>query len=263
MKSQKKARHYGKELLALALITSCSTPQLNDQSNWLTHFDQWDVVSPNKNYSIQRDEVIDEKNEPSLRFELRKGDGWINKAGELSYRAEVIPGDYPALDSIQWYGCDLRLPSDFPIENNRLVLMQWWPKTKKELGEVGRSPSLALRFVDGKLYATVRSSELRVIKDPDSVKAKTIFETTKMPLGIWNKFIFQVKWSYKKGFVKIWWNDHQVANHEGPVGYNDDIGPIFKFGMYRDDSDKTYIAHFAQCSQGDSLEAIQARASVK
>ena len=46
--------------------------------------------------------------------------------------------------------------------------------------------------------------------------------------------------------MNIWWNGRQIVRYSGPVGYHDDFGPYFKFGLYRDDSDQTYVAYFSR-----------------
>ena len=156
----------------------------------------------------------------------------------------VIQLRYPSYDSKQKYDFDIYLPSNFPIENNRLVLAQWWPKTKKNFGEKSRSPALALRYVSGRLYSTIRSSTQRIITNPDTVPSNEIFELKNFKLGSWHHFTFLVRWNYKQeGLVKVWLDKKLVADYKGPVGYNDDIGPNMQFGMYRDESSETYISY--------------------
>ncbi len=226
-------------------------------SSWVDSWSSWEENSPAKPYSVQVDKKITHGSSPSIRFELRQGEGWRGKKGTYTYRSELEPGPFPPIRSTQWYGCSIYLPKDFPIEDNRLVLLQWWPKTKTELGEVGRSPSLALRYRNGKLSVTIRHSDLHVVKDPDSVPAETLFETNKFELGQWNDFIFQATWSHKEdGLVNVWWNKNQIVKYNGPVGYDDEVGPVFRFGLYRDDTPQTYVAYFSNCRQGTSFDEV-------
>ena len=57
-------------------------------------------------------------------------------------------------------------------------------------------------------------------------------------------------------FVNVWWNGRQVVRYAGPVGYNDDFGPYFKFGLYRDDSDKSYAVYFNRVRLGGRREDV-------
>ena len=56
--------------------------------------------------------------------------------------------------------------------------------------------------------------------------------------------------------MNVWWNGRQVVRYSGPVGYNDDFGPYFKFGLYRDDSAKTYVVYFNHVRLGDRREDV-------
>lgn len=225
---------------------------------WLKGIQNWHINSPAKPYSIQVDPTLSYQGEPTLRFELRPGDSWVGPSGSTTYRAELVPGHYPAKESVRFYSCNIFIPKGFPSDENRLVVMQWWPQTKTELGEKGRSPSLALRYTEGKYSVTIRHSDLHVVTEPDAVPKKTVFTSKKIEQGKWNQFTFETKWSFKSdGYVKVWLNQKQVADYQGPVGYDDERGPIFKFGMYRDDNHKTYVSYFNQCREGDSLESVQ------
>jgi len=67
----------------------------------------------------------------------------------------------------------------------------------------------------------------------------------------------QAKWSWQPdGFVNIWWNKKQVVEYRGPVGYRHKKGPQFKFGLYRDATEKTYVAYFDQVNSGDSSKEV-------
>jgi len=42
----------------------------------------------------------------------------------------------------------------------------------------------------------------------------------------------------------MWRNGKRVLNYRGPGGYNDDEGPFFKYGIYRNDVPETYVIYF-------------------
>jgi hypothetical protein len=168
-----------------------------------------------------------------------------------TFRAEVATKAFPPANSVNWYTFSVYFPTNFPIEDNRLVFAQW--KEKEALLGTGRIPSLAFRFVNGKCSLTLRHSDEKVIRDPDAVPSETLFKTTNFDLGRWHDFVVQAKWSYKDdGFVNVWWNDKQIVQYRGPVGYDENVAPQFKFGLYRDATDKTYVVYFNHVKLGDS-----------
>src|SRR5208282_5174192 len=203
--------------------------KIQPTANWMVPLkSKWKIQSPGKPYSIQTASDVRKNGEDSLRFELRKGEQWNS-----SFRSEVNTTEHPPMNSVRWYAFSLYLPAGFPIEDNRLVLAQWHGADKKELGEVARSPSMAFRYRAGRFYITDRHT------------------------SEWIVFVVQAKWSYQDdGFVNVWWNGKPIVQYHGPVGYNDDIGPYFKFGIYRDDTDKTYVAYYNQVKSGTSAEAV-------
>lgn len=228
--------------LILILNVACSTKSSFSNNQWFLA--SWEKLSSNKAYNIEWADDPDGTQNKVLKFEVRAEDAWSNH-GKETYRAEIATNEFVPLNKKISYEFEIFIPSDFPIEDNRLVFAQWWPKTKKQLGEISRSPSMALRFVNQRLYATIRNSDIRVVKDPDNVPSKEIFEIQKFKLGRWHKFKFIVLWSYKNnGEAQILIDDNEIANYKGGIGYNDDIGPEFQFGIYRDKSMATYRVFF-------------------
>ncbi len=116
---------------------------------------------------------------------------------------------------------------------------------------------MAQRCRNGRFYVTVRHSVERIVSNPDDVPEEVVFDTTKLPLGQWNDFVYQIRWSYRAdGFVNAWLNGKQIISYRGPVGYNDEIGPVFNFGLYRDRSDKTYVVYFDCYRRGNSFRDV-------
>lgn len=216
----------------------------------------WRLMSPGKAYSIARSQQTRHPGGSSIRFELRGGEAW-NEHVDPSFRSEISTDEYVAMNSVQWYGFSLFIPTDFPIEDNRCVIGQWHDKAKSQMGEADKSPDVAQRFRNGRFYVTVRHSDQRIVTDPDQVPEEVVFETMHFPLGQWNDFVYQIKWSYhKNGFVNGWMNGKQIIKYRGPVGYNDDIGPFFNFGLYRDGTDQTYVVYFDEYRRGNSFTEV-------
>lgn len=52
--------------------------------------------------------------------------------------------------------------------------------------------------------------------------------------------------------MNTWINNNKVIEYSGPVGYNDKNGPALQFGIYRDQSEKTYVIYFDEIKMGTS-----------
>ena|ERR1700691_5362512 len=254
-------------LATVACFAATSTLLLGGPSDWAPSLESksfvveklsngWRLMSPGKPHSITRSDTARHSGGHSLRFELRGGEAW-NEHVEPSFRSEISTDEYVAMDSVQWYGFSLYIPKDFPLEDNRCVIGQWHDKAKSQIGEPDKSPPVAQRFKNGRFYVTVMHSAERIVFDPDQVPKEIVFDTTKLPLGEWNDLVYQIKWSYHKdGFVNAWLNGQRIIRYRGPVGYNDDIGPTFNFGLYRDSTDKTYVVYFDNYHRGRSFAEV-------
>jgi hypothetical protein len=232
-------------------------PGIKATAGWMKPLEsEWGTHSPGQAYSIQT-ASFQNSGEPCLRSELRKGEHYSDLFGKTSFRSEVNARDFPPLGSVRWYAFSLLVPDDFPIEDNRLVLAQWHGADRKYLGEVPRSPAMAFRYSNGSLSITICHSADRIVRDAKAVPSKTLFQADQFPRNAWNDFVIQARWSYKEdGFVNIWWNGRQIVSYSGPVGYNDNFSPYFKFGLYRDHSDKTYAVYFNHVKLGSRREDV-------
>lgn len=217
----------------------------------------WITQSPGLAHSIQSVTNVTKNGEASLRFELRKGDIFKDMFGRTTYRAEVDTKDFPPMRSVRWYAFSMYLPEDFPNEDNWLLLAQWHGVDKRHLGEVSRIPAMGFAYRRGRFYLQIRHSAERILKEEDASAKEIPFSTNSLPHGRWNDFVVQAKWSYENdGFVNAWLNGEQIVKYRGPVGYNDDVGPYFRFGLYHGKTDKTYVVYFNQVRSGTSAEEI-------
>ncbi len=228
------------------------------RDNWLERLEaQSERLSSGNPWSIQNIAEPTGAGETVLRFELRSGDAWSNRSGEITSRAEIETRERPPIRSVRWYRFEIYLPPDFPTEDTRLVLAQWHGSDKKYLGEPARSPVMAFRYKSGSFYINLRHSTERIVRSPDTVPVTELFKISPFPLNAWNDFIVHANWSFDAGgWINIWWNGRRIVQYRGPVGYNDDLGPYFQFGLYRDDTDKTYVSYMKQIKMGSQPEDV-------
>jgi len=198
------------------------------------------------------------KGNASFRFELRNGD-FVSDGN----KAELRDMFSAAMGKEIWYGLSILIPEDFAIEkNNSCVMAQWHDNPDSAYGEVPRYPPLAFRYRGhGRFDVTVSydPEKKRVQKENDAAKIK-ICKIPNFPRGVWHDFVVQVKWSHSTdGFLRVWNNRNLIADYTGPIGYNDESGPYFKFGIYCSNSppvSKPLIMYHDEYSRGESFEGV-------
>lgn len=128
------------------------------------------------------------------------------------------------------YSFSMLLPDSFPIVPVRLVLAQWKQNCPKGLACNKYSPILAIRYVSGKLFITLQTTD---------ASRSVIWETDKEIRGRWLDFKFQIRFSREKnGEVVVYLNNDKIVDYKGVTSYAEkpfDINSYyFKMGLYRD-----------------------------
>ncbi len=190
----------------------------------------------------------------AARFEIREGD--VNPP-VIGYRAEIHELLYfiAPIGSEQWYGFSTYIPLDWPDLDNRTVISQW--HATPDLGEVWRSPPLAIRYTGGQLTVTGRYSAEPIQDENDGVPLDLYTPPGSLEKGVWHDWVFHVRWQYEgEGLVEAWLDDLQVIDYVGPIGYNDHLGLWFKWGIYRDDHPETQVLFHDDYRRGNSYEEV-------
>jgi hypothetical protein len=190
----------------------------------------------------------------AARFEIREGDeqllviGYRAEVHELLYHVTPIGGE-------QWYGFSTYIPTDWPDLENRTVISQW--HATPDIGEVWRSPPLAVRYTGGRLTITGRYSAEPIQTENDGIMLDLYTHPGALQKGTWHDWVFHVRWHYGSGgFVRAWRDHTQVIDYEGPIGYNDFLGVWFKWGIYRDDHPATQVIYHDEYRRGNSYDEV-------
>ncbi|MBO9668653.1 MAG: polysaccharide lyase [Bdellovibrio sp.] len=220
-------------------------------------FKNFATSNASRPYSLQVEKNIVRTGSSSLRFEIRQGDIWKRgrgKEGHGTYRVEVQEETYAKFETDYWYEFSIWMPNLLVERDTRLVIGQWHGEADANQGEFGRNPPLVQRFRNGRFTIQLRWNENKVQTGDqlkDDSKRIDIFSEQGFPRNTWVDFVYHVKWSWKgQGIVQVYrrilpdQTFQQIANYRGPVGYNDDLGPYFKFGLYRDDVPFTDVIYF-------------------
>lgn len=166
----------------------------------------------------------------AAKFTLYKDDPDVAKSRRAELRLNAV-----ATKSEYWYGFSTYLPPEFVKDPSMEIVSQWNARPDKNLGEKWRTPQLYLKTENGNWQIKRRWDHNRVTKNNTPAGKETI-DIGPYQTGVWNDWVFHVKWSYESdGLVEVWKNGKLVVRKTGPNTYNDKIGPFQKFGIYKPD----------------------------
>lgn len=189
----------------------------------------WLTFKLAKPYSGQVVSDVVRKGKYAMRFELRAGDS----PGGDGIRAELKEKFLAPPRTEVWYSFSTFIPEEFPRWRENSVITQW--KGTTDPGEFPeRSPILAHRYWDGALVVDIRYSREKLQKDNDGER-QTLLRIPDFQRGVWHDFRYRIVWSHEQGEIDGWLGGQQVIRYRGPAGYNDELGPYFKFGLYHHD----------------------------
>lgn len=185
-------------------------------------------------------------NNESFRFELRAGDGWSVDAdsgkeverAEISSVEKLLPGE------------TYTLTYSFVIDEGPKNTAEWvnigqFRRTPDEADVDGAGPMFAVKLKGEKMYIVART-------DPNEV-------TTERPEDIIlylddedivRGHVYDMKVEIRvdpagEGLINVWRDGEQIVAYEGPVGYNDAIGPYWKQGVYRSAAEEPLTVTFS------------------
>lgn len=185
--------------------------------------------------------VVDErarKGDKSVRFESRRDDPLV--AGSPG-RAELkVKKTSPIVE--EWYAWSIFVPVEMKPDIPE-ILGQWHASPDFDKGEDWRSPPMAVAMKDGRWDVSGHYAPQEVNSNRDRKKgfSEDLGEAAR---GVWTDWIFHVSWDYREteqgggGFVKGWrqvdgGGYEAVIDYKGPIGYNDERGVYFKWGIYK------------------------------
>jgi hypothetical protein len=163
-------------------------------------------------------------------------------AAEANYRAEFAM-DYTKIGETYWLGWSLRLPEDFNYTASWLIVSQWAhypPHPNRKLPLPGGGAGHHLGLDRDHLRFTLQHADPHDPNGSIAQPAWTVVDRVSQARGKWMDFVMHAKWTGDTdGFCKLW---VQVdgAGYDLKVNYtgrtwwdNEDRGPYFKMGLYR------------------------------
>lgn len=185
----------------------------------------WDILQ------VGHNEIYDETKRPMILKNI------IDE--NVTERSEIQDKQKFKLGEIYIRKFSFKIPKDFPLIANRLVIGQ-----RKQLGKpwkkwINLNPFVSQRFKRGKLMFTINNSwDITGNRWTETLKQLSL----KNLLGKRVDMGYQMKLSGEKdGYIKITMNDENILDYHWPVTSNnkDDLSDevYFKFGLYRDNYD--------------------------
>ncbi len=223
--------------LLQSFTVNLTDPVVVDRSNLLIEstFDSGGLGTWRRETSAPHSvQVVNSLTDPTnqvAKFELRKDDPEVG----LGRRSELTRISDP-IGSNRWYGFRIMLEPGYQDDPSSYeIVAQWHDVPDRNLGESYRNPPLALFVRNGNWRVRSRwdSKPLTVGNIPEG---RAIVWEGPYQAGVWTDWVFHVKWSSgTDGLVEVWKDGVKVGTQQGPSTYNDQIGPYFKYGMYKAD----------------------------
>ncbi len=220
--------------LTIYTLVSCSTSKVVESSFENGSIDKiWKTKKLTEGgWEVQKDIVRSGKY--AIKFTLKRGmKEDIGGDGKITERIELKERDkYQArLEEDHRYKFSFFIPQDFLKKKVRLVIGQW-----KQEGD--NSPLLAQRYVNGIFYVTISNTKHK------KIILKLTREESDNLLGRWIDVEFSTKFSVSDGFVLLKIDKH-MAKYRGALAFpNDGENVYFKFGLYRDQTEKPMTIFF-------------------
>ncbi|GEM_PF-1486667 len=223
--------------LLQSFTVNLTDPVVGDRSNLLIEstFENGSLGTWKRETSAPHSlQVVNSLTDPTnqvAKFELRKDDPEVGlgKRSELARTSDPIGSD-------RWYAFRVMLEPGYQDDPNSYeIVAQWHDVPDRNLGENYRNPPLALFVRNGNWRVRNRwdTNPLTLNNEPEG---REIVWEGAYEAGVWTDWVFHVKWSYgTDGLVEVWKDGVKVGIRQGPVTYNDQTGPYFKYGMYKAD----------------------------
>lgn len=165
----------------------------------------------------------------SGRFELKKSDTstWPN------VRSEIYMPSWGHTEF--WIGFSFYSPTVVTGDLNRHIWAQAHG-TDDPGGETARSPCFGLEVEADSFKCKIVWASKAIQNNGNNDKdGEKVFNLGKYTPGVWIDWVIHVKFSYTTtGVTEIWRDGVKVMDWQNqPNGYNDQIGPYWKFGIYK------------------------------
>lgn len=180
----------------------------------------------------------------NMRFELRSGDRWVGDSNSTVERSEIA--SYKTLAFNQSYTVQYK----FMIEPGAINTAKWLVigqlHATEDEDDEGVSPPFELGLMGERMQVTVHWST-SAQTNWSNVTENTLYTDTKnVQRGHWYDIKLTVKFDpFGNGLLDVWRDGIQLVDYNGPLGFNDQVGPYWKNGIYRKAASETIAINYS------------------
>ena len=200
----------------------------------------------------------------TMRFEVRDGDYYDSPVRPPEQDDLALGKNRSEIGSLQYmeFGRKFTLDYDMMIESGAqndadwMVLAQFHQTDDVDengnFTDTAASPPLALQLRGERLEISGRfePNPITTVTPPDIAIPPYDTPTTNamyldsqpLPRDTWVNLRFEVIFDYRldgDGMLKVWKDGVLIVDYAGPLGYNDQVGPFLKLGLYRKETTET------------------------
>lgn len=174
------------------------------------------------------------------RFEVRAGEHW---KGEHSERSEIAIYRFMRHSKDVWQAFSLYVEPDAqPSKAPWRIFGQW--HAYKDPWDDYTSPPVAQLLIGDSFHIWTASDpnpRQSVKRYPPTIMR---YRKDRFEFGRWHHFVYRIRFdAFGAGALQTWMNGEEIVDLKRiPIGYNDLIGPYFKYGVYRPPSDAFALA---------------------
>lgn len=145
---------------------------------------------------------------------------------------------------------DLRVEPGPQVTSRWTVLGQLHPS--EDPGDIGPSPAWAQELNAGDVFRIViRAKFEKPLRR--SPAPQVLFVDPEFKRGQTYHFVYRLRYSASQGGLDAWRDGTQIVHYRGPVGYSNQSGPYFKFGIYREPAAETLAVHYMNLRFGNAV----------
>lgn len=138
---------------------------------------------------------------------------------------------------------DLMIEPGPPNTAKWLILCQFQSNFDK--GEPGHSPPLAIGLGGDRLMIVSRYSATKISAPNDFVYTEQYKSPAPLKRGKWYKLAMTLRFDpFGDGQLTVTIDGKQILDYHGAIGFNDDVGPYFKEGIYRAAAPESLAVNF-------------------
>ncbi len=176
----------------------------------------------------------------AIRFEWQKKDYDGSRSSKSAEYRTISYTRFPEFRKTReaWISFKIYFSSEMMgIDSQPMILTQYHDIPDIHLGEDWRHPITALSYVNGKLNYSYRGDTNSVTQKDNGEWSYSHpiqeFSLGSVRMDQWNSFVYHHRFDQTgKGLLEIWNNGKYYSRSSLVLGYNDQKGPYWKFGVY-------------------------------